>query len=179
MISKVVRVFVSVYLIISVIFYINVINHDYKVGKFLKEDNLVQFQEIVTGVPIYSTIAESIVKAYNENRFPRNCQYLNYLGDLLLDINPRSPYAFYMRATCKEISGDLKGAIFELDKAVLFEKQNPDYKFALAVLYFNLKEYKQSSSYLEQVKTIDPNYPKLDLLEDLLKNRESQIKVDF
>lgn len=173
MISKIIRVFVSAYLLIAVIFYIQVIDHDYKVGKFIKEDNLTLFQEIVTGPPIYSTIAESIVKAYNENRFPRNCQNLNYLGDLLLNINPRSPYAFYMKATCKEISGDLKGAISELDKAVFFEKQNPDYKFALAILYFNIKDYEQSNLYLEIVKRIDPNYPKLNSLEDLLKNQRS------
>jgi tetratricopeptide (TPR) repeat protein len=173
MISKIVKVFVSVYLFIAVIFYIQVIDHDYKVSKFLKDDNLTLFQEIVTGVPIYPTISESIVKAYNENRFPRNCQNLNYLGDLLLEINPRSPYAFYMKATCKEISGDLKGAISELDKAVFFEKQNPDYKFALAVLYFNIKDYEQSSLYLEIVKRIDPNYPKLKSLEDFLENQKS------
>ena len=173
MTSKIVRVFVSVYLLIAVIFYIKVIDHDYKVGKFIKEDDLALFQEIVTGVPIYTTTAESIVKAYNANRFPRNCQNLNYLSDLLLEMNPRSPYAFYMRATCKEISGDLKGAIFEMDKAVFFEKQNPDYKFALAVLYFNIKDYEQSSLYLEIVKRINPNYPRLNSLEDLLKSRRS------
>ena len=173
MTSKILRVFVSVYLLIAVIFYIQVIDHDYKVSKFVKDDNLALFQEIVTGVPIYSTISESIVKAYNENRFPRNCQNLNYLGNLLLEINPRSPYAFYMKATCKEISGDLKGAISEMDKAVFFEKQNPDYKFALAVLYFNLKDYEQSTLYLEIVKRIDPNYPRLNSLEDLLKSTRS------
>ena len=169
--DKIVRFLISIYLFIALIFYIQVIDHDYKVSKFIKEDNLAVFQEIVTGVPIYTTTAETIVKAYNENRFPRNCQNLNYLGDLLLKINPRSPYAFYMKATCKEISGDLKGAISELDKAVFFEKQNPDYKFALAVLYFNMKDYKQSRLYLEIVKGIDPNFPKLESLEDLLKNR--------
>jgi tetratricopeptide (TPR) repeat protein len=173
MISKIIKVFVSVYLLIAVIFYIQVIDHDYKVSKFLKDDNLTLFQEIVTGVPIYPTISESIVKAYNENRFPRNCQNLNYLGDLLLEINPRSPYAFYMKATCKEISGDLKGSISEMYKAVFFDKQNTDYKFALAVLYFNIKDYEQSSLYLEIVKSIDPDYPKLDTLEVLLKNRSS------
>jgi tetratricopeptide (TPR) repeat protein len=171
MTNKIVRFLISVYLFIALIFYMQVINHDYKVSQFIKEDNLALFQEIVTGVPIYSTTAETIVKAYNENRFPRNCQNLNYLGDLLLEINPRSPYAFYMKATCKEISGDLKGAISELDKAVFFEKQNPDYKFALAVLYFNMKDYKQSRLYLEIVKGIDPNFPKLESLENLLKNR--------
>lgn len=171
MTNKIVRFLISVYLFIALIFYIQVIDHDYKVSKFIKEDNLALFQEIVTGVPIYSTTAETIVKAYNENRFPRNCQNLNYLGDLLLKINPRSPYAFYMKATCKEISGDLKGAISEMDKAVFFEKQNPDYKFALAVLYFNIKDYEQSRLYLEIVKRIDPNFPKLESLEDLLKNR--------
>ena len=170
MTNKIVRFLISVYLFIALIFYIQVIDHDYKVSKFIKEDNLALFQEIVTGVPIYSTTAETIVKAYNENRFPRNCQNLNYLGDLLLKINPRSPYAFYMKATCKEISGDLKGAISEMDKAVFFEKQNPDYKFALAVLYFNIKDYEQSRLYLEIVKRIDPNFPKLESLEDLLKN---------
>ena len=171
MTNKIVRFLMSFYLLIALIFYSQVIDHDYKVSKFIKEDNLVLFQEIVTGVPIYSTIAETIVKAYNENRFPRNCQNLNYLGDLLLEINPRSPYAFYMKATCKEISGDLKGAISEMNKAVFFEKQNPDYKFALAVLYFNIKDYEQSRLYLEIVKRIDPNFPKLESLEELLKNR--------
>ena len=170
MIRKIVRVFVSVYLLIAVIFYSQVIDHDYKVGKFIKEDDLTLFQEIVTGVPIYTTIAESIVKAYNENRFPRSCENLNYLGDLLLKINPRSPYAFYMKATCKEVSGDLKGAISEMEKAIFFEKQNPDYKFALAVLYFNTKNFEKSSSNLEIVKNIDPNYPNLKQLEDNLKN---------
>jgi tetratricopeptide (TPR) repeat protein len=170
MINKIIRVFVSVYLLIAVIFYIQVIDHDYKVGKFIKEDDLTLFQEIITSVPIYTTTAESIVKAYNENRFPRNCENLNYLGDLLLESNPRSPYAFYMKATCKEVSGDLNGAISEMNKAVFFEKQNPDYKYALAVLYFNSKNYKKSSSYLEIVKSIDPNYPNLKQLEDNLKN---------
>jgi|688.fasta_scaffold358065_2 tetratricopeptide (TPR) repeat protein len=169
MTSKILRVVLSIYLVISVVFYAKVINHDYIVGNFMKQNDRTQFREIINGVPIYRTISEVVVHAYNENIFPRNCENLNYLSDRLLEMNPRSSYAFYMRSACNEISGNIEFAILEMKKAAKFDRQNPDFKFSLAVLFFNANNYEESSAYLRSVKKTNPNYPNLKVLEQRLQ----------
>jgi tetratricopeptide (TPR) repeat protein len=146
---------------------------DYKVSKFLIENDSKYFNKILEGPPIYSPISKSIVKAWNINLIQRDCKNLEYFSSLLLNLNPRSAYAYLMSASCKEQVGDFNGGVADLRIALKLEKDNPDYLIGLAILYYKMGEYDLSKKLLNQSKSINSSSPQIQQLELLLKNTSS------
>jgi hypothetical protein len=167
------RSLLAIYLLLSSYFFINLMNFDYNVGKFLIQNNktVEVTQSIFNGLPQYTPYSRAVIKAYNEQLFPRNCDNYNYFADKLFEINNRNPQTHYFRAACKEISGDLPGAIVEMYKAHSYEKANSEYLLALSILYFNSNDFNASKKYFLKSKMINPNNKDLKILEELLERK--------
>jgi tetratricopeptide (TPR) repeat protein len=167
------KLFFIFQILISIWFFTEIIRFDSNISKFLIQNdrNPELANKIFTGMPQYTPISRAVIKAYNENLFQRNCQNYKYFADLLLETNSRNPQTYYFRAACKEISGDLNGAIIEMKKTITFEKYNSEYLFALAVLYYNSGDIQSSRIYFNKAKNVNPGIPQLKTLEDLLKNK--------
>ena len=166
----IIRILASILLLSQTILFYQVSTLDSNVSRFLRMKDQTVFPKIINGIPIYQPLSESIVVAYNANLFEKNCKNLNYYSNLLLSINSRSTYAYFMRAMCLEISGNLPQALEEIQKALITEPYNPDYLFAAAVINFNMKNYELTSMYLSEVRIIEPDLPRLSELEELLRN---------
>ena len=122
--------------------------------------------ELFSGLPHELPKWEALLEIYNEGY--RDCIKLDSYTDKLLEANSRNGAAFYIKAVCKEKIEDFKTAESLIEKALQFDRFNPDYLFGLAIIKYRLGKFDESKMVVEDYIKISEDIERLKpLLEKL------------
>jgi tetratricopeptide (TPR) repeat protein len=122
--------------------------------------------ELFSGLAYELPKWEALLKLYNEGY--RDCVKLDEYTDKLLEANSRNGAAFYIKAVCKEKIEDLKTAESLIEKALQFDRFNPDYLFGLAIIKYRMNKFDESRIVVENYNKISKDVQRLKpLLEKL------------
>jgi len=95
----------------------------------------------------------------------------NLLANKLLKHDPTSHQAYYVRAVYYESQNNLSQAKIEMKKALEIDQYNSVYLVGMAVLDFNLGDFRSSRDYLNKAISINPNQQGIDIVKNLLKEK--------
>ena len=98
----------------------------------------------------------------------RDCSLLKNLTNSLLETNPNSYTAYYVKGVCAELAGEFSQGVDYLTRAQKSNPYNPDILYALAVLKFKSGDYSGSKDAVVLYKEISLDLLRLSPLEEAL-----------
>jgi hypothetical protein len=155
-------------LLIFVIYGIQVFKFEYNAYQFLINNNSVALKNVYNSkVVIAQTLEDVAVKVSQAKDF----ENAYALALKLIEHDPASHQAYYMRAVYFESINDLAQARKDMSKALEIDRYNSVYLLGMAVLDYNLGQLESSRKYLELTIQINPNQTGIDLVKNLVNKR--------
>ncbi len=161
------RVFSSIIVIISLVFWGRAIYADYSTKNVLR-GNIVNKDKLLEIVDLWNNprAAEQIAIYVARNNL--DCEVINYSANKMLQVSERYSQAWYYKGYCANVVGDSASAITNIKKALKFDPVNPDYLMALTKIYLFSGNIVESTSWYEKLASNYPTYPELDKIRQEL-----------
>ena len=147
-------------------FAVKILEYEYNAYQYLINNDSNALQNVYSSKYVVAQTLEDVaVKVSQAKDF--NNAYL--LANKLLKHDPTSHQAYYMRAVYYESQNNLSQAKIEMKKALEIDQYNSVYLVGMAVLDFNLGDFRSSRDYLNKAISINPNQQGIDIVKNLLK----------
>lgn len=165
--AKIQRLLSLILLFFISIFHFNYVQFEYINTQLLKgnvsDEYVSSFYE---KIPYEKPIEMTITTLFNSG--VRDCSLLKKLTNSLLEINPNSYTAYYIKGVCAELAGEFSQGVSYLTRAQKNNPYNPDILYALAVLKFKSGDYSGSKDTVVLYKEISLDLSRLSPLEKAL-----------
>lgn len=155
------------------IFFTQAVRQEYQTWLLSKDvsSSSNSYQSINYILPRSELTKRILIDVFNSKRY--NCDEILVLSDRLVSIEPRSPFAYYLKSACYESKGDFISALKALRIALKFEPLNKNYLEGEVILLTNLKKFSDAQKSLDRIFFLYGSYDRFEELRLFLQSSKS------
>jgi len=165
---KLVRTLGASIFMILILYGIQIFKFEYNAYQFLINNSSLALKNVYDSKVIVAQTLEDVAVKVSQAKDFENA-YL--LALKLIEHDPTSHQAYYMRAVYYESKNDLTQAKQDMLKALELDRYNSVYLLGMSVLEYNTGQFINSRKYLEDTIKINPNQVGIDLVKNLLDKK--------
>ena len=156
-------------------FFTQVVRQEYQARLLAKDvsSSSNSYQSIIYALPRSELTKRILINIFNSRQY--NCEEILPLSDRLISIEPRSPFAYYLKSACFESKSDFISAFKALRIALTFEPLNKNYLEGEVILLTNLKKFPEAQKSLDGIFFLYGSYDRLEELRLFIQRSESNL----